>query len=184
MLARASTTSLACSQSPKLFLMRKLHFIGWTSTPKPRHTLAGSQHDSEKKPHPQHNPCYPERNVVLPSPTWRCCIPSVARWQRHTHASTMDSKTIPRVTNLCSAAHVANKGSPGPWHGLKRCIHRDLNKHEPTLDEEGGRVTCQVAANIAQEERDPPPARASAWQIGGGGGWTGEREIRGCGEGK
>ena len=34
---------------------------------------------------------------------------------------------------------------------------------------------------MAHEDRGTPPPRASAWQIGGGGGWTGERERRGVG---
>jgi len=49
---------------------------------------------------------YPERNMVLPSPTLRCCTPPFAQWQILAHASTFNSKTVPRVTNLCSAAHV------------------------------------------------------------------------------
>jgi len=54
---------------PQTLSNAQAEFIGWTPTPKPRHALAGSQHDSEKKPHPPYNPCYPERNMVLPSPT-------------------------------------------------------------------------------------------------------------------
>jgi len=64
--------------------------------------------------------------MVLPNPTLRCCTPSFAKWQIIAHAITFKSNTVPRVTNLCSGAHVAHKGSP--WHSLKRCIHKDLNK--------------------------------------------------------
>jgi len=47
--------------------------------------------------------------MVLPSPTLRCYTPPFAQWQTLAHASTFNSKTVPRVTNLCSAAHVAHK---------------------------------------------------------------------------
>ena len=119
---------------------------------------AGGQHDSEKISHPQYNPCYPERNMVLPSPTLRCYTPPFAERQIIAHASTFNSKTVPRVTNQCSAAHVAQKGSP--WRRLKR------RTYKPLTWEGGGRVACQAAWNMAQEEREPSPPRALVWQIG------------------
>jgi len=39
---------------------------------------------------------------------------------------------------------------------------------------EGGHVACQAAWKITKEENEPPPLRASAWQIGSGGGLTKE----------
>jgi len=64
--------------------------------------------------------------MVLPSPTLRCCTPSVAQWRIIAHASTFNSNTVPRVTNLYSAVYITHKGPL--WHSLKRCIHRDLTK--------------------------------------------------------
>jgi len=40
---------------------------------------------------------------------------------------------------------------------------------------EGGLVAFRAAWNITKEEHDPPPRRASAFQIGGSGGLTEER---------
>jgi len=117
MLTWTSTTSLACSQSPKLFLMRKLiqtlrdalapEGLGSKTTSWITCALLGEKYGAA-------------------SPTLRCCTPPFSQWQIIAHTSTFNSKTVPRVTNLCSAAHVAHDGSP--WHSLKRCIHRDLNK--------------------------------------------------------
>jgi len=120
--------------------------------------------------------------MVLPSPTLRCGTPPFAQLRIIAHASTLNSKTVQRVTNLCSAAYVAHRGSP--WHNLnkpistnnqsmqchrqwtlrqgpavrcrpalhipvsidigKRCIHRDLNKHEQILEVGGGRPCVRV----------------------------------------
>jgi len=54
---------------------------------------------------------------------------------------------------------------------------------KPLTWEGGGRVACQAAWNMVQEEREPPFPCTPAWQIGGGGDWTGERQRRGVGRG-
>jgi len=56
------------------------------------------------------NPGYLERNMVLPSPTSRFRTPSFAQLQIIANASTFNSKTVPWITNLCSAAHFAHNG--------------------------------------------------------------------------
>jgi len=110
--------------------------------------------------------------MVLSSPTLRCWTPPSAQWQIIAHARTFNSKTIPRVTDLCSAAHVAHKGSS--WRSLKRCILTDLNKHEQTLDVGGGRP-CRLSTCFeycAGGEGTPPlahqPGRLKVVEVGEG----------------
>jgi len=129
MLARASTTSPSCTQSLKSFSDAQVDSKALKcsrSTVRLLWTRLGVEWPAR----------YVGRNMVIPSPTLRCCTPPFAQWQTIVHARIFNCKTVPRVTDLCSSAHVTHKGSP--WHSLERCIHRDLYKHEQTLDVRGG----------------------------------------------
>jgi len=71
MLTQASTTSLACAQSPKS--LSDAQGIQNSEGVRTRRLDCTTLSEYLAR--------YPERNMVLPSPTLRCCTPQLAQWQ-------------------------------------------------------------------------------------------------------
>jgi len=86
---------------------------------------------------------------------------------------------------LCALDNVpASTAHPGLHWQKQRYRHRALSNGKQTLDlTVGGGRQCRLSCSLAYGAggEGTPPARALAWQRGGGGGWTEERERRDVG---
>jgi len=113
MLTRASTTSLACTQSPKPLSDAQVHSKHDGQLPK-RGLQMPRMDTTRALPRDKYSATYPDVKMLW-TPA-RSVINDCA-------CRTIIFKTAPRVTTLRSAAHVTHTGSP--WHSLKTPISTD-----------------------------------------------------------